>query len=149
MEAYYKTLNDLLVKMFNDILNIEEKALITDAFKDISITDMHIIEAINILEPRNMSSVAKALDITVGTLTIAINQLVKKGYVNRIRSEQDRRVVLISLTNKGKRAFIHHMKFHKEMIDETIKNLDSEEIKVFIKALNNINQHFNQLYSRD
>ena len=37
----FATLNSILVKLFNDILNIEEKALITEEFKDISVTDMH------------------------------------------------------------------------------------------------------------
>ena len=40
----YESLNSILVTLFNDIMNIEEKALITDEFKDISVTDMHIIE---------------------------------------------------------------------------------------------------------
>ena len=37
----FEVLNNLLVKLFNDILDVEEKALITDEFKDISVTDMH------------------------------------------------------------------------------------------------------------
>ena len=98
----YDTLHDLLVKLFNEIMNIEEKAIITEEFKDISNNDMHIIEAIGLDEPRSMSSVAKDLSVTVGTLTIAINNLVKKAYVKRVRSEKDRRVVLISLTEKGR-----------------------------------------------
>ena len=97
----YETFHDLLVRLFNDILNIEERALITEEFKDITNNDMHIIENIGKEGQKSMSTVAKALSITVGTLTIAINGLVKKGYVNRERSEKDRRVVLISLTSKG------------------------------------------------
>ena len=42
----YESLNSILVTLFNDIMNIEEKALITDEFSDITVTDMHIIEAI-------------------------------------------------------------------------------------------------------
>ena len=41
------------------------------------------------------------LNITVGTLTTAINNLLKKGYVNRKRGEKDRRVVYISLSENG------------------------------------------------
>ena len=55
----YDTLHDLLVKLFNEIMNIEEKAIITEEFKDISNNDMHIIEAIGLDEPRSMSSAAK------------------------------------------------------------------------------------------
>ena len=42
----YEILHDILVKLFQEILDIERKALITSEFKDISVNDMHIIEAI-------------------------------------------------------------------------------------------------------
>ena len=134
----YNTFNEVLVKLFNDIMVIEEKAIITEEFKDISNNDMHIIEAIGITEPKNMSSVAKSLSVTVGTLTIAINNLVKKGYVDRVRSEVDRRVVYISLSNKGKKAYAHHANFHKEMIKATISGLEPDEVNVLVKSLQNL-----------
>ena len=93
-----EVINDVLVNLFNEILRLEEEAIITDKYKDISNNDMHIIEAIGLDEQRSMSSVAKDLSVTVGTLTIAINNLVKKAYVKRVRSEKDCRVVLIALT---------------------------------------------------
>ena len=101
MDETYNTLNTVLVRLFNDIMTIEEKAITSGEFSNITNNDMHVIDAIGIAEPRNMSSIAKSLSVTMGTLTIAINNLVKKGYVNRVRSEKDRRVVLISLTPKG------------------------------------------------
>jgi DNA-binding MarR family transcriptional regulator len=119
-------------------MNIEEKAIITEEFKDISNNDMHIIEAIGVNEPKNMSQVAKSLSVTVGTLTIAINNLVKKGYVDRVRSEKDRRVVYISLSDKGHKAYAHHAKFHKEMIEATVSGLSTEEANVLVKALENL-----------
>lgn len=134
----YDTFNEVLVKLFNDIMHIEEKAIITDEFKDISNNDMHIIEAIGITEPKNMSQVAKELSVTVGTLTIAINNLVKKGYVDRVRSEKDRRVVYISLSKKGRKAYEHHAKFHKEMIQATVEGLSADEVNVLVKALGNL-----------
>lgn len=138
----YDTINEVLVKLFNDIMHIEEKAIITDDFKDISNNDMHIIEAIGIKEPKNMSSVAKALSVTVGTLTIAINNLVKKGYVNRVRSEKDRRVVYISLTEKGLKAYEQHAEFHKQMINATIDGLTAEETDVLVRSLTNLVDFF-------
>ena len=109
---HYEVFHDILVNLFQEIMDIEGKALITSEFKDISVNDMHIMEAIGEENAKNMSSVAKLLSVTVGTLTIAINGLVKKGYVARERSEEDRRVVLISLTGKGRKANEHHKKFH-------------------------------------
>lgn len=84
--------NNLLVMLFNEILDVEQKALITGSFKEISINDMHIIDAIGIKDPKNMGTVAKTMAVTMGTLTTAINNLVKKGYVTRVRSAEDKRV---------------------------------------------------------
>ena len=138
----YDVLHDILVKLFQEVLDIESKALITPEFKDISVNDMHIIEAIGEKEPKNMSSVAKIMSVTVGTLTIAINSLVKKGYVHRERSEEDRRVVLISLTEKGRKANAHHMKFHDGMIQAVLKDLDEEQQKILVKSLMNLRAFF-------
>ena len=138
----YDTFNEVLVKLFNDIMHIEEKAIITEDFKDISNNDMHIIEAIGIKEPKNMASVAKALSITVGTLTIAINNLVKKGYVVRSRSEKDRRVVYITLTEKGRKAYDHHKQYHEEMTISAAAQLNEEELDVLMEALDKLNIFF-------
>ena len=132
----YQTINDVLVRLFREIMDQEQKAIITEQFRDITNNDMHIIEAIGIEEPRNMSSV------TVGTLTIAVNALVKKGYVDRVRSEADRRVVLLSLTEKGEKAYYHHEKFHRDMVDAVIGLLSPEEQVVLAKALTNLSEFF-------
>ena len=116
---------------------------------------MHIIEAIGIDEPRNMSFVAKKLSVTVGTLTIAVNNLVKKEYDNtnpikvfedvyNVILEKDRRVVLISLTEKGRRAYEHHRLFHDKMIKATIANMSEQEEEVLAQALTNLIGFFEQ-----
>lgn len=99
----YGILNEVLVRLFRDIMDIEEKAIITPEFKDITNNDMHVIEAIGTGAPKNMSSIARELSVTVGTLTIAMNSLVKKGYVVRERGQEDRRVVYISLSDRDGR----------------------------------------------
>lgn len=136
------TLNEVLVKLFRDIMTIEEKALKTGDYKDLTVNDIHVIEAIDVHEPKNMTTVAKALSVTTGTLTISINGLVKKGYVDRVRSEKDRRVVLVSLTEKGKQAFIRHRDFHQEMVDAITEGLSLEEQVVLERALRNANSFF-------
>ena len=103
-----ETINDILVSLFNDILKLEEEAIITDEFKDITNNDMHIIEAVGLSGENTMSVVAKKLGITAGSLTTSVNSLVNKKYVTRQRSEEDRRVVFLKLTEKGKRAYEHH-----------------------------------------
>ena len=73
-------LNELLVRLFNHVMTAEGKAIITEKFKDISNNDMHIIEAVGIQEPKSVSTIARSLGVTVGTLTVNMNNLEKKGY---------------------------------------------------------------------
>lgn len=141
----YGTLNEVLVRLFRDIMDIEQQAIITQEFKNITNNDMHVIEAIGVGKPKNMSAIAKELSVTVGTLTIAMNSLVKKGYVIRQRGKEDRRVVYISLSEKGKKAYEHHAKFHKEMIAGAVAGLNENEIEVLIKALTKLNEWFRSL----
>lgn len=138
----YKAINDILVHLFNEIWELEEKAIITEEYKDITNNDMHIIEAIGLGEGNNMSTIAKKLNITVGSLTTSMNSLVKKKYTERIRSEEDRRVVYIRLTEKGIKAYHHHEKFHKKMTDAVVKALDQEEVPVLVKTLNSLAEFF-------
>ena len=142
------TLNELLVKLFRNINVIEERAIRTGEYRDVTANDMHVIEAIGTEEAKNMTSVARSLDVTTGTLTIAVNSLVKKGYVDRVRSEEDRRVVLISLSEKGKRAYLHHQQFHDRMINVVVEELTEEEQQVLEKALNKLNQFFKKTADR-
>lgn len=136
------TLNEILVKLFRNINAIEEQAVKGGAYKDMTTNDMHVIEAIGMDEAKNMSTVAKALAVTTGTLTISVNSLVKKGFVDRVRSEKDRRVVLVSLTDKGKKAFQQHAKFHQDMIQAAVTRLNEEEKQVLQKALTDLNLFF-------
>lgn len=138
----YDTFNHILVKLFNDIMDIEEKSIITDTFKDITNNDMHVIEAIGLGTPKNMSAIAKQLRVTTGTLTISMNSLVKKGYVKRERSEQDRRVVYIMLTAKGKLAYKHHARFHQKMTEALVEGMNPEETKLLVQALTNLKKFF-------
>lgn len=137
-----RTLNEVLVRLFRNINMIEERALRTGEYKDVTTNDMHVIEAIGMDGAKNMTRVARSLEVTTGTLTIAVNSLVKKGYVDRTRSEEDRRVVLISLSEKGKRAYLHHRRFHEQMIDSVVEELTGEEQEVLEKALMKLTRFF-------
>ena len=138
----FTTLNDALVNLFRDVMTLEENAIITQDYQDITNNDMHVIQAIGLDEPKNMSAIAKLLSVTVGTLTIAMNSLVKKGYVNRERGVEDRRVVYISLSEKGRKAYLHHEQFHRQMIKAILEDLNDQETESLVKALAKLNRWF-------
>jgi DNA-binding MarR family transcriptional regulator len=133
-----------MVHLFNDILKLEENAVITEEFKDLTNNDMHIIEAVGLGEGSNMSMIARKLGITVGSLTTSMNSLVNKKYVVRERSEADRRIVYIRLTPKGEKAYRHHEEFHKKMVESVVEKLSEEEVKALSKALDGLVEFFQE-----
>lgn len=141
MDAY-KTINDILVNLINEIWEEEGQAIITDEFKDITNNDMHIIEKVDLGEGKSMSAIAKEMNVTVGTLTSSMNSLVKKGYVERYRTESDRRVVYIKLTEKGVSAYYHHAEYHRQMTYAIMERLTEDEIPVLMKTLEGLTGFF-------
>ena len=135
-------LNRLLVNLFNKVLEAESRAVITGDFMDISNNDMHIIDAIGVDEPKNMSAIAAKRMVTVGTLTVNMNSLEKKGYIKRERSTEDKRVVYVTLTEKGRKAFFHHRDFHKEMIKAAVRGLEEDEMRALISCWDKLDRFF-------
>lgn len=144
--ATEEILNKLLVQLFNDILHIEEKAIKSTGIDNLSITEIHTIDAIGTEGNKTMGEIANNLRITVGTLTTAINRLIKKGYVERKRVEEDRRVVLVNLTEKGEEAFKIHKSFHDEMIKVILEEFQGEDLDVLSRILNKAIRFFETKY---
>ena len=141
-----EVVNELLVNLFNDILTIEKAALESGPFNDLTMTEMHVIEAIGVT-PRTMTEVAGQLGITVGTLTTAINRLVKKGYVLRNHAQDDRRFVVITLTRRGKLAHRLHESFHRTMVKSMVEGMPEEDSHVLIESLKRLTDFFRAQYN--
>ena len=142
MEEAYITINNVLVNLINEIWELEEKAIITEECGDLTNNDSHVIEAVGTGDGKNMSSIARKLNITVGSLTTAMNSLVNKKYVERHRSEEDRRVVFVKLTPKGVRAYRHHEDYHRQMTQAVVDKLDEKEMPVLLKTLDALSEFF-------
>jgi DNA-binding MarR family transcriptional regulator len=148
MNEYDQTVNDLLLDIFDKILITEEKALRRGNFSDISVSEMHALESIGPYEKRTMSETAADLGITTGSLTVAIDRLVRKGYVERQRDPHDRRIVRVSLSRKGKVACRMHQKFHKLLVERLVTPLDAAGREILLRTLRQINQIVNEQYDR-
>lgn len=138
-------MNQFLVETFNNLLKVEED-FITLQFRDLSVKEMHVIEAISIKEEKEeearATEVARQLNVTPGTLTIAINALERKGYVRRTRHQTDRRVVLLNVTSKGKKAQQLHRQFHHDMVAQILELLRDDEAEILVKSLGSISEFF-------
>lgn len=143
MEDARKTLNQLLVRVFNQILNVEERYL-KRLGVNLSINDVHILECI-LEDPDNtMTSIASVLMVTQGTLTTNVSKLIERGYVTRYQDENDRRKIHLSLTEKATPILEIHTRFHKEMMDSFLDDLDYEDNVALIGAVERISNFFKE-----
>ncbi len=131
------SINTLVINSFNQILTLEKMALSKGPFSDLTLVELHAIEAVT-LSGSTMSETAKRLRITVGTLTVTINRLVKKEYVLRSDKEEDRRIVNLNLTKKGKLAWRLHDRFHRHMVSTMLEGLEEDEYQVLIRSLGSL-----------
>lgn len=140
-------LNELLVKNFKDITKIEELVLKKhEVTKDLTMQEIHTIECVGDRKYNLMSEMASELRVTIATLSVAINKLLNKGYIEKERSLIDKRIVNLNLTKLGAEVYKLHRKFHEEMINTVINKMDTDELTTIILFLEEINEFFVSKY---
>ena len=141
----YQLVNDYLTSIFNNVLVIEESSLRGSQFKDVSIKEMHTIDVIGTTPNATPSDISRELLVTLGTVTTSLNNLERKGYIERRRSSIDRRVVHLSLTKKGRLLYRLHKRFHNRMVMQVVEGLSSEEKNAMQKGLQNLYNFLEEL----
>lgn len=136
-------IDQVLVHLFNDLLRIEERTLQRQV-SDLSMREIHIIEAVcaALEEDNTMTVLAATLRITVGSLTVAVNTLERKGYLVRRRSASDKRRVHVLPLPAALEVESHHRDFHRRMVDAVTHAIPAEQLDVLIEGLRGINDYF-------
>lgn len=129
MDAYADALNELLVDTYHAISKVEEEMLKKAGRLDLSIGELHMIEFIAKDKERgkSISEIAQKQDLSLPSVTIAINKLVKKGYVEKVRSREDGRMVFVKATREGVRADAVHQYFHRQMVRGILREICEED----------------------
>ncbi len=131
-----------VVEDFYKLFYETENLALRQGIKCLTTTELHVIEAIG-KESLSMNELSEKLGITMGTATVAVNKLSDKGFIDRKRSDYDRRKVFVSLSNKGTKALNYHDNYHNMIMSSITKGISKEELEaftgVFEKILNNLN----------
>lgn len=125
-----------LFTFFNDFSSWENSVIRSS---DLSVSEAHAIEILGKHGPMNMKNLAQKLGVTTGTTTVTVDRLEKNEYAERQPVKEDRRVHLITLTTKGKRAFAEHHRYHSDLTEQILSALSAEESEQFLAILKKIN----------
>ncbi len=141
-KVLYKQLEEAFNIVGNMTTVIEERTL-DKSVEDLTIGELHVIEMVNKYNNKPMTLIAKKLHVTVGSLTIGVNRLVQKGYLLRIRDEMDRRVILLSITQQGKKILKYHDKFHDDVIGLVLDTIPLQQaVKVMSQFANMLEAYY-------
>ncbi len=143
MDDYRARIDQVLVHLFNDILRIEEEALHSRGISGLSMREIHILQAIaEAGEDNTMSAVAARLHVTVGSLTVAVNTLTRKGYVERQRSREDKRRIHLLLTPLAAGVNRLHQDFHRQLTDALMQEIPQDRLALLCQALDGVAAYF-------
>ncbi|MDR2979932.1 MAG: MarR family transcriptional regulator [Bacteroidales bacterium] len=142
-DTYSRELSDLLVDSFNLVNQIEKSRLQGIKNVNLSISELHLIEAIgNSEEGTSVRMIAQSLEITMPSVTVATCKLEKKGLLIKVPDKNDKRVVRIVLTPLGRKFNMAHEYFHVRMIRSILSQLEEEDMPTFMNAIRHLHAFF-------
>lgn len=127
-----------LTGVIDIIIKTEEEALAMGDFDDLSRTEMQTLIAIGPYDKLSMSAVADKVGITAGTLTVQIKKLRKKGYVDKTKNKNDKRISELSLTRKGKIAVRLHQRSMRAVMNAITEPLTEEQTEFMAETLDKV-----------
>ncbi|HII83866.1 MAG TPA: MarR family transcriptional regulator [Methanobacterium subterraneum] len=122
----------------SDLMRKFQTQLRSGDLKEYTLRQLYYIELIDKNQGISVSELAKKLEVKKSTVSIAINQLIDLGIINKIQSNQDKRFYSLQLTPKGNQIMEMHKQVHKNTIKKILKILNPEEVENFVKIVNKI-----------
>ena len=142
LEYEFTPTNEVLLKLFSYTKKLEYAFLASANFGNLSLSEIHIISKIGEIKQETISGLANAMGVTVSTMTTAANKLFSKGYIVKERSNSDKRIIYVTLSEIGAAAFRAHEQFHKMVAERAIDSLNPQDRNVFAKCLEGILDFF-------
>lgn len=144
MQSFQMMLNNMLMQVYHNIVRVEEEFLQKNNRINLTIREMHLIECVG--EDREngktVSEIAEFLKLAKPSATVAVNKLVKKGYLIKNGCQTDGRIVRVTLTREGRKVFSYHQRYHMSMIHEIESDFGEDERDMLIRVITKLNKFF-------
>lgn len=128
----------VIQNLSNKIREIKDHQFRQTAYQDLSAASIHYIDVISTMHHPTSVELADKLGLSKPSVTIMVNKLVEKGYVQKTRSHEDGRVFYLDLTETGKTIARAYHKAHYKVVEHIYSRLSREEIETLIALLTKI-----------
>jgi DNA-binding MarR family transcriptional regulator len=133
------SLNKSMTEFYDKMSSWEQSVVKETGY---SLAQIHTIEVLGAHGALRMKQLAKQLGITTGTLTVQVDKLVNLGLMVRCPHPEDRRVIVVKLTEEGDQIHRQHNQLHLELMHDITGELSSEQVTLLTNCLNKMNQEF-------
>src|ERR1700722_718887 len=100
--------------------------------------DFRVMEVLLHKGPLPVNTIGPIVDLTPGSISIAVDRLFAKGLVSRIESAEDRRVRIVALSSRGKDLIVPAFRKHAGQMRRLFSELSTEELHGLEAALKKI-----------
>ena len=138
MEKEDYMLTDIITLLTTEIAKIEEKTITGSRFSELTGKQMHYLEVISNLDNPNLSELAIELNLSKPSITAIIDKFEEKGFIRKVKSDEDRRVSHIHMAERGKEIEKVHSKIHMRISNMFTSKLTEGELKSVINLLRKI-----------
>jgi len=95
----------------------------------LGLSDFGVLEALLHKGPLPVNTIGPIVDLTPGSISIAVDRLVAKGLVSRVESAEDRRVRIVALTPRVKDLIVAALRKHSGQMKKVFSELSPEELR--------------------
>lgn len=132
-------LNQLLTEFYDKMSSWEQSVVKETGY---SLAQVHTIEVLGSHGPMRMKELADKLGITTGTLTVQVDKLVSAQLIERLPHPDDRRAIVVALTNAGKQIHLYHNQLHLNLVKDLTSGITTEDSDRLVKILAQMNREF-------
>jgi MarR family transcriptional regulator, 2-MHQ and catechol-resistance regulon repressor len=104
----------------------------------LGLSDFGVLEILLHRGPLPVNTIGPLVNLTPGSISIAIDRLVAKGLVSRVESTEDRRVRIVALTPRGKDLIASAFRKHSGQMKKVFSELSAEELRGLEAALKKV-----------
>jgi len=104
----------------------------------LGLSDFGVLELLLHKGPLPVNTIGPIVDLTPGSISIAVDRLVAKGLVSRVESAEDRRVRIVALTSRGKDLIVSAFRKHSGQMKRAFSQLSVEELRALEAALKKV-----------
>ena len=112
-------------------------------------TDFRILEALLNKGPLPVNTIGPKVNLTPGSISVAVDRLLDRGLVSRVESHEDRRVRVVSLTPKGKELIAPVFRKHAVEIRKMFADASPKEVRSLETILKKIGKRAERLETRE